>query len=80
MVKGCPTIRVQRVQVGIAVSDDCIQRDSFLRLCRKHSLVDGSFPCDALPIIDSVTAVDEILQVLMITLVCRIVQILQHVS
>ena len=77
MVQGCPAVRVQRVEVGVAISDDSIQRNAFLRSLGEDGLVDGSLTSDAHSIVDQLTAVYQVLEVLMVALVGRSVQILQ---
>ena len=71
VVQGCPAIRVQRVKVGVAISDDSIQSYAFLRFFGEDGLVDGSLAGDAHPIVDQLTAVYQVLEILMVALVGR---------
>ena len=76
-MQGCPAVRVQRVEVGVAICDDSIQRYAFLRSLGEDSLVDGSLAGDAHSIVDQLSAVDQVFEVLMIALMGRSVQILK---
>ena len=81
MVQRCPTVRVDIVDVSVAVFDDCLERISLLFFMRtEHRLVDWSFTKDAHSVIDLVTAIDQISQVLRIGLRGGLIQILNHVS
>ena len=73
MMKCRPTVRVQGVQVCVAICDDSIESDLLLRLARQDSLVDGRLARDALAFIDELATIHQVLQILMITLVRRIV-------
>lgn len=78
MVQGCPSIGVQSVKVRVAVRDNGIKSDALLRLARQDSFVDRSFTCDAHPIIDPVAAVNQVLDILMVTLMGCLIEVLEH--
>ena len=80
MVQRRPAVRVQSVQVGVAVRDDGIQCDAFLGLCGEHGLVDGGLARDTLPVVDELATVDEVFEVLVIALMRGIVKVLEHAA
>ena len=80
MVEGRPTIGVQGVQICVAICDDRIQGDLLLWLARQDSLVDRRLTSDALAIVDEFATIHQVLQVLVITLVRRVIQVLKHAA
>jgi len=73
----CPAVGVKRVQVSVALNDR-IECDSFLCILWENCAVNGCFACDALPVINLVSTVYQVLNILWVCLTCSIIQILKH--
>lgn len=80
MVERGPSVRVQGIQVCIAISDDGAESDTFLRLRREDDFVDRSLTSDTHPFINQLSAVDEVLQVLMVAFVGGIIKVLKDAT
>ena len=76
-----PAIRVDIVDISVAVFKNGLESVTLALLVRaEHSLVDGSFTENAGSLIDFITTIDQVPQVLGICLCSRHIQILHHVS
>ena len=80
VVQRRPAIGVDVVNVGMAVLNYCLKRLGFIFFWAEDSLVDGSFTKDAHSLINLVTAVDQVPQVLRVSLGCSFIQILDNVT
>ena len=80
MVQGSPSVRVDVVHVCVTVLNDCFEGVRFLLLDTEDGLVDRSLSKDARPLVNLVTTVHEIPQVLRVGLCRSLIQTLNDIA
>ena len=82
VVQGAPPIRIQVVDVGVAIFNDALEGVLFCLglFVRENHFVDRCFSSDALTVVDTAATVDEVLDVFTVGLLRGFIQVLENIA
>lgn len=79
-MEGCPAVRVDVVDIGVAVLNDRLKCLRLLLFITQHCFVDGRFSENRHAVVDLIAAIDQVPQVLRVRLRRCFIQILNDTA